>query len=130
MRRSLSALLLVTAVALTSACASSGANDAANARGGSRSAPITAEMAREAGASNVYDAVQSLRPTWLRIRGGGSNASQDLVVYLDDTRLGGSAALRQISTTAIVSIEFIDPSAAQFRWGSGHTNGAILVRTR
>ncbi len=130
MRRSIVSLLLVTAVALSSACASSGANDASGSSRGSRTAAITQEMARESGAANVYEAVQSLRPTWLRIRGGGSNASQDIVVYLDNTRLGGSETLRQISISSIAAVEFVDPSAAQFRWGSGHINGVILVRTR
>ena len=54
----------------------------------------------------------------------------DIVVYLNDTRLGGPDALRQVETISITSIRYYDPGAANFKFGSGHHHGVIQVSTQ
>ena len=116
-------LLLVLAAA---ACASSG-----TARASRPDADlITRAEIDEAGPSSAYDLIQKLRPTWLRKRGNTSFTQEtDLVVYLDGVRMGNRDALRNISTNAIQSIEYLDSRRATNRFGSGHVAGAILIHT-
>ncbi|MGD8321007.1 MAG: hypothetical protein PVJ02_11140 [Gemmatimonadota bacterium] len=92
---------------------------------------ITRAEIDEAGPSSAYDLVQKLRPIWLRKRGNTSlSQDTDVVVYLDGVRMGNREALRDISTTDIRSLEFMDARRATARFGEGHVAGAILVRTR
>jgi hypothetical protein len=75
------------------------------------------------------EAVQNLRPQWLRTRGprnlGG--AEGQIWVYLDDSNLGGIQTLSQISAQQIRSIRFIDGTAASARWGLDHGEGVIYI---
>jgi len=80
---------------------------------------------------NAYDLVRTLHPMWLRKRGSTSiNYEGDIVVYLDNVRLGGPDALRQVETISITSIRYYDPGAANFKFGTGHEHGAIQVSTQ
>lgn len=92
---------------------------------------ISAEELRANRAQTAYDAVQSMRANWLRKKRGEQSfhAANDVIVYLDNAKMGGLDALRQISTGAVVSMRFFDPAAANYRWGAGHSHGAILVST-
>jgi len=105
------------------------------------------EIAR-AGAPNALALVQALRSEWLVVRGANSfretargttsgfavsiaePGKENLVVYLDDARLGGPETLAQITVESIQYIQYLDASAATYRWGAGHSHGAILVSTR
>ncbi len=79
----------------------------------------------------AYDAIQSLRPTWLRPRGTDSIRSPSQVwVYRDGSRLGGVEMLRTTSTADIAEIRFYDAAAATQRWGMGHGAGVISITTR
>lgn len=116
----------VLAAFVLSACAT-------GAPGASRPDPnlITrAEIDRES-PSSAYDLIQNLRPIWLRERGAVSFTEEtDIIVYLDGSRLGGRSELRNIYTQNIESLEFLDTRRATNRFGTGHVNGAILIRTR
>jgi len=79
----------------------------------------------------AYDAIQSLRPTWLRPRGTDSIRTPSQVwVYRDGSRLGGVEMLRTTSTADIAEIRFYDAAAATQRWGMGHGAGVISIATR
>jgi hypothetical protein len=92
---------------------------------------ISREEIVDTPASTAYELVQSLRPQWLRLREEfGIGRSNDLVVYLDNARMGGRASLREIGLGSIHSLRYFDPAAANLRWGAGHAYGAILVSTR
>ncbi len=81
--------------------------------------------------TNAYEAIQALRPTWLRPRGVNSIRSPSQVwVYRDGTRLGGVETLRGASILDIAEIRFYDAAAANQRWGVGHGAGVISVATR
>jgi hypothetical protein len=101
---------------------------------------ITAEEIAQNPSSNAYELIQRLRPGFLRTRGavhgtaspGGSSGFEavDLVVYLNDSRLGGSEQLRQLQTTDIREIRYYNSADATTRWGTGHAAGAIQVISR
>jgi hypothetical protein len=118
-------LLAVVALGLT-ACA-------AGPSGTPRLNPdrISRAEIEEAGPSSTYDLIQKLRPIWLRKRGQTSFTQEgDVVVYLDGTRLGGRDSLRSVNTDFLESLEYLDARRATYRFGSGHVNGAILLKTR
>lgn len=92
---------------------------------------ISTEEVRASTAQNAYDAVQSMRASWLRKKRGEQSfyAQNDVIVYLNNARMGGLDSLRQISLGTVTWMRFFEPSAANYRWGTGHSHGAILVST-
>lgn len=94
-----------------------------------KSTVITQEEIRTAGAANAYDLVQSLRPMWLNMRGSIAHTptAGDIIVYLGVAKLGGLAALREVSASSIVSAEYLDAPKANYRFGKGHQFGAIIL---
>jgi hypothetical protein len=122
--RSTLALFLISLVA---ACATS--SGGAGSR--SNTSVLTAEEIQAAGFNDAFSAVQSMRPQWLRVRGSGSMSSREQVqVYLDGSRLGGTDQLRSIATSSINRIQYYDGLEASQRYGLGHGAGAIVVTTR
>lgn len=92
---------------------------------------ITTEEMQGTTARNAFELVQLLRPGWLQKKGAYSFRNDgDIVVYMDDMRVGGPDALRQIETSALSSIRFLDPVSAQARFGLSHNYGAIQVIAR
>ncbi len=91
---------------------------------------ISAEEVQQSTASNAYELVQTMRPSWLRTRGTQSiNNEGTIMVYFDNIRMGGPEMLRSIPVSNIASLEFLDAASATQRWGTGHSHGAILVRS-
>ena len=81
--------------------------------------------------SNAYNLVQRLHPQWLRKRGRNSISDPgQILVYVEDSRQGGTQALRRIQVIDVQSIEFLRANEATMRYGSGHDNGAILVHMK
>ena len=118
--------ILVVATLLLTACA-------AAQSGAPRSNPDRISRAEidQAGPSSAYDLVQKLRPIWLRKRGPTSFTQEgDVVVYLDGTRMGLRDELRRVRTESLESLEYLDARRATNRFGAGHVQGAILLRTR
>lgn len=134
MRRHAGLAFIVLALAL-SACASSPAatNSGGEARTQTQSAPrsdrntLVAADLQAAQASNLYDIIRALRPQWLdaRPQAGGDPIN----VYMDDSRLGGIEVLRTMTITNIRRIRWLDPSAAQGRYGLNNRGGAIAIET-
>jgi hypothetical protein len=88
---------------------------------------------------DAYDVVQRLRPTWFNRKTGSSSARRlgnpgsGLVVYLDNARMGGVEALRQLNTRGIESLQFMDAAVATAMLpglGSSVIAGAIVARSR
>ena len=94
---------------------------------------ITREELQRLGTTHAYEAVEVLRPEWLHDRGPqefGDTPADGLSVYVDGTRVGNLAELRQMSTNDIDSIRFIDAATATARWGNNSARGALLVVLR
>lgn len=118
---------------------------------------ITAAEIEASKSNNLYDAVAKLRPDFLRQRGnslaavGGSGSSRGegpgeaatsskgtavasaqvpVRVYQNDMRLLGTDDLRQIPMSTVVEVRYIPGPQAGVRYGTDHTGGVILVKTR
>jgi hypothetical protein len=121
------AALLLICILLVGACGSSGTQSR-----GSRDV-LTAEEISRASGMTAYDVIQQLRPQFLRIRSGRSiqgSGQAEPVIYVDNIRSGGLAALRSIRAESVEEIRYIGASDATTRFGTGHMAGAILVRLR
>ena len=90
---------------------------------------VTLQEIQESRQSNLLDFVRMNRPQWLRVRGTSGTAANQVAVYLDGQRVGGPDQLRLVTTEVTASLRFVDGQEATTRWGPGHSNGAILVRT-
>lgn len=120
--------ILLLALLAAAACAHGGAKRQARDPN-----LITVDEISRVTAANAYDAVQMLRPAFLRARGVPSSTSglPDLaIVYLDGMKMGDIGQLNRIPTVGIVSIRYINAIEANQRYGRGHEGGAILVDTR
>ena len=89
------------------------------------------ELAQVATSSTLFEALHALRPAWFRrnpttLR---PQAEGDVVVYLDQSRLGGPETLRTIQVNAATVIRHYSASEAGARFGPGHLHGAIQVST-
>ena len=121
-------ILSLALLLISTACA---ANGVSGNRIGARTAILEEEIL-DSGARNAYDLVQIRRPQWLRVRGKQSisnPAGETPTVYFDNTRMGGSDALRAISLAAVQSVRFMSPAQANLRWGVGNSHGAIVIST-
>ncbi|HET9982033.1 MAG TPA: hypothetical protein VFQ38_00530 [Longimicrobiales bacterium] len=92
---------------------------------------ITREQIEAKDFHTAFDVVAALHSNWLSARGPDTllGRPSEVLVYLDDTRLGGVETLRTIEIGLIVYIRHFDGKAATARWGVGHGQGVILVST-
>jgi hypothetical protein len=116
--------------------------------GSSLNRPITAEEITRAGVNGTaYDVFYTLRRTWLKTRGLNdfreapipvTAANGDvvvipgepqLIVYLDNMRLGTINELHNIPSAGVLGIRYYTTAEANYRWGVGHSHGAIQVLT-
>ena len=131
MRRAILRLSCLCSLALAAGCAAGSGGGAPEAPRARQSRDyISTEEVRAAGAENAYDAISSLRSSWLtRRRGEQSFTPVDVVVYYNNARMGGLESLRQISLGTVTWMRYFDPRQAQYRYGTGHRQGEILVST-
>lgn len=121
------ALLVLVASLSTSGCAVLGGAKTGDARDHGM---LTKEQIAENHFNTAYDAVEALRSNWLRARGPDSfQTPSEVLVYLDNTRLGGTDTLREIAANTIYYMRWFDGVAATGRWGVGHAAGVIYVST-
>lgn len=106
------------------ACASAGAHDAN---------VITAPELSRSKARNAYDAIRQIRPEMLRTRDPSAIVyfkARQLLVAVDNTLVGGVEVLRGLPTGKVARIEYVNSWTAAKRYGTGFTNGLMLVETR
>jgi len=121
-------LALIAVLGLT-ACASGAGGPRAD------SSLLTAEQLDALGPGvSAYEAIERLRPTWLRDRGTSSpnpSFAEDTQprVHVDSSQFP-IEALRSMRTTDIQSIRFMDSRDATTRFGTGYVNGLIEITTR
>ena len=133
-------LLIVAAVVIAGVpgCASSPAASGATQQSASSSSRsrgsrdvITQEELAKVDVQNALDAVRRLRPSYLQTHGGLSSSitqgPQDVVVYVDNTRMGGPSTLAHIPITDVKEIQYLNGPDATQRYGTGHGSGAIIV---
>lgn len=130
-------IVLAFALSFAGACASRSAED--TGRSVTSRQVLTREQIANTHAINAYDAVQRLRSQWLQLRGSTQMPSQpggtqfqenQVVVYMDNQKLGTVEQLRAIEIAAVQYIRYFPPAEASARWGFNHGGGAIYVSTR
>lgn len=119
--------LLLATVLFTGACAPPSATSS-----GAQHNMVTAEELSRVQNTNLYDALRQIRPAFLRSRtvSSATNEAQPIQVYLDGTRMEGVDYLKQIPTTTVKSVQFLEPQQANARFGGNNSGGALLVTTR
>lgn len=82
-------------------------------------------------ARTAFEVVTRLRPTWLNTRQGSiTQPPGEVVVYVNDVRRGGPAALREVDRLQLGEIRRLRGVDATTRFGTDHEHGAILVKLR
>jgi hypothetical protein len=134
-RHSLAAVLLVAA----SACASSGGPSAESSTSSSRYVITEAELPTS-GTETAYDAIQRLRPEFLRVRpaqsyslqtnGGASGPAPAPALVVNGQRAGDLSDLRQIAATSLKSVRYYTIEQAKRKFGMQYDGGAIEIEYR
>jgi hypothetical protein len=100
----------------------------------SRQDVITRAELAESNTSNLYEAIERLRPQWLRPRGAtnfSGSAGTAVMVYQGNTQLGDVDALRSINLDFAEEVRFLDSSTASNTLpglGSRSVAGAIVIK--
>jgi hypothetical protein len=149
-------LLSALTISLSLGCATAGQQGSgAKSAAKSNSDIITMAEIDSGTYRDAYDIVQRLRPNWftkaksasmgslggMQVSGSGGgmagvqsgSSGGTLLVYLDNHRLGGPEALRDLTASAIKSLQFLDgPTASASLPGIGSTivTGAIVATSR
>lgn len=128
--RLIAALVVAAAPGCAASSAASGTSQQSSSRRGSPDR-ITQDELATIDVQNALQAVQRLRPSFLQNRGGASSSitqgPQDVVVYVDQTRMGGPQTLSQIPITDVKEIQHLNGTDATQRYGTGHGSGVIIV---
>lgn len=130
--RAVSALAVILVFSLAS-CAGSGAGGTGTAAPrGSRNV-LTAAQLTSTGTTDLYSAVQRLRPQWLVVRGGRDIQGQQatIAIILDGVRQDGSLELmRNMQVTDVEEVRFLNSRDATTNYGTNMTVGAIEITTK
>lgn len=120
----------VLMAALMAACASASPGSA----GGNVNVITSAQLA-ELQDMTAMEAIRRLRPQWLRRRtlpGPVRGATGDDMypeVHVDGSRQLDMEVLQSISVQQVREMRFVPGTEATTRFGTGYTNGVILVET-
>jgi len=87
---------------------------------------LTTEEITAAHVATAYDAVQRLRPGWLRSVTTATTTGAVTVRYNGRT-VGGPSELRTINAADVISMQYLDPSTARSTLGGQYEYGAIVI---
>lgn len=113
-------LTLLLAAATLAACATGGSGNDDGPRG-SRDHIVRAEL-ESLSQLNAFQAVERLRPNWLRSRVGRTPEA-----IIDGSPSSSLGVLRSIRATDVEEMRFLSASDATTRYGTGYDGGAIVV---
>ncbi len=125
--------LFAAAVLLATGCASTGAQ-----RSSGSPDKLTHADIEDTNVTSAYDAVNRLRPNWLRpagmsVTGLQNGGAPPVLVYMDGKRLGGTDVLKTITTSSVVSMEFLSPTRAPAvvnDMSTGAVSAVIMIYTK
>ena len=131
-------LMSIATVALIGAgCASGGSSAstaaAASASRGPTSASrylVTQDELSSVGDRSAYEALQQLRPTFLKSRDTQTSRNPmpaPVDVFVDGGRTEGIDALKNIRASTVKEMRFYEPQDANTKFGTGHNGGVIAV---
>jgi hypothetical protein len=128
--RSALRLFALVALAFQAACATSSTSlttTTSARRSGVRQSPglITiVDLTPIADGRDLYSAIGTLRPTFLRPHGG------DVSVAIDGMLVGPVSFLRNIPASTVKEVRLLNGPEATFRFGPRHAGAVIAVTTR
>jgi hypothetical protein len=128
MPRGFNVFAAAAALLLVAGCATAGSS-----RTASDPNRLTQEELADFQRGSVLDAIQRLRPRWLRSRGSGSftSAGGDFAsVVIDDQPAGDWGALRALDVQDVDRIIYLRAADATTRYGTGYPGGVIQVYTK
>jgi hypothetical protein len=118
-------------VALSLACSSSGAKKTSPS--GGRNLLTAGEITERGGdVSNALEALERLRPDFLRMSRGPTTLGDDASgtsFYINNERQPNSESLRNVPVREIREIRRLSASEAQMKFGLNNMHGAIQVIT-
>lgn len=123
----------ISPLALAAFMVSGCATHPATAPSPARSDTITADQIVKSEATNAYEVIERLKPSFLASRGPTdlTNASPTLPnVYVDDVPYGPMSTLTTIAATDIAMIRLYRAWEATYKFGTGNMGGVIDVYTR
>jgi hypothetical protein len=126
MRNSRMLIALGCAVVLSAACASKGAPGT----GPTVSRYVVTEQDLTPVAErSAYEALQQIRPTFLRSRDPQTptHMPTPVAVFVDGGRTEGLDVLRSIRANRVKEMRFYEPQDANTKFGTGHNGGVIEV---
>lgn len=94
---------------------------------------LTGAQIRDTDTSNLYSAIQALRPQWLGSRGPRSASDPTPTfaqVYVNGTLVGELDVLRSLNVQEVEVVRFWPPGEAAARYGMGHQRGIIEATLR
>jgi len=98
--------------------------------GGGRRDVVTHEQLAATNSTDLYRALEKLRPEWLTSRGPTSIANAEpsqASVYMNGQHLGTVDYLREIRVSDVQSVRYWAAGPAAARFGMGHPRGVIEV---
>lgn len=95
------------------------------------------DMQQREDLKTAWEVANQLRPQWFRIRGRtttsslGSemNAEANPVVYIDNMKQMSMNVLKELRTSEVVEMKFMEPQKAMAMYDDTHRAGAIFVKT-
>jgi hypothetical protein len=130
-------LVILGIAAFALACSSGGAGTPMRsaASGGRNVLTIQEVRERAADVSNAYEALERLRPDFLRTRGpvtlgsGGSAGDGGISVYINTDRQPTLESIKMVPVSELKEIRKLSASEAQTKFGLNNMAGAIQVIT-
>lgn len=126
-------VVLVISLALA-ACSTSGQTaDSSSDESSSTDRIIVSELSAPVAGMTAYDIVNQYKSNWLWNPGTKSIKNNPKIqVYVNNhgSPAGTISALKRIRAMNVASIEYLSPTEAQFRFGMGHSVGAIVVHMK
>lgn len=133
-RSSRTGILTAMAVALAvavSGCASTGGNGDDDDSSSSSRDLITYEQLQRMPEATALQAIQRMRPIWMRTRGTQSfGRSQSLTVVVDGSVRGGVSVLESYQAGDLNQIRYLDQRMASMRYGTRASGPVIELDTR
>lgn len=94
---------------------------------------LTQEQLAATNRTNLYEAIEKLRPEWLTSRGPTSVTNAELSVpsvYMNGAMLGKAEYLRGMLVTEVTEVRYWEAGPASARFGMGHPRGVIEISRR
>jgi hypothetical protein len=92
------------------------------------------EIAATTITTHAFDLVRRLRPEWLRNRGSyyqpDNDGSREVQVWYNGRHLGNTETLRDVTTTQVIEMRWVDPIQARSIYGPPNGRGVISITGR